>query len=387
MKVAFVFDQLIFGGIERVGINYLRILVDLGYQVDVYILNPKTESLVNEIPKECSIKIIRFSHLLCPEKYWYIAKRWNWGKFIFPLVHLGLTLLFPFVRIIKGPKKEYDLAIAFSGHMNDLTFVTSYIKATKKIGWVHGSINSYLLLSPGYQFLYNKIKNLVVLSEDSQIEAFLTNKLTIGRIEKIYNPIFDLNKDSEVTTIEKLKKQYGDFALMVGRISPQKDHFTVIQAIKILKEKYGKYLKTVFVGDGPLRKQVEEYAIENGVSDLIIFEGTREDVQNYYKAAKIFIHSSPSEGLPTVLLEAMAAGLPIVATDSKPGVREILGENDCGLICPIKEPEKMAQKVCELLDDDDLYNQLIIKGKQRIGDFSPEAIKVKLNNYIKEIRN
>lgn len=385
MKIAFVFDTMIYGGIERVGIDYIRLLNERGYEVDVYILNKKTESIIDEIPTDCTVKVLSFSNFLCPEKYWYIAKKWWWGKYIFPIIYLGLNAAYPIIKVLKGINKKYDFTIAFSGHFNDLTFVSHFIGAKNKLGWLHGSLNGYILISPGYKFLYNKIKNLVVLSEDYQEEAVATNSLENCRIRKIYNPVIVQDRLLDHQKIESLKKAYGDFALMVGRFSKQKDHFTVINAIKILKTKYNYLLKMVFVGDGQLRKEVGKYANECGVSDLIFFEGTQKDVQNYYKAANLFVHSSPSEGLPTVLLEAMSFGVPIVATDSKPGVREILGDSECGLICPIKNAEIMADKIYQLLMDEKLYSAVVEKGNQRIKDFTPEVIADQLEKYFREI--
>jgi glycosyltransferase involved in cell wall biosynthesis len=385
MKIAFVFDKMLYGGIERVGIDYINLLLMHGHKVDVYILTKKTEQIINEIPPECEVRIHPYSQMLCPEKYWYIAKRWWWGKYLFPVIFLALSFINIFLRIFKGISKKYDVGIAFSGHINDLTYITSYIKSDEKVCWLHGSLSGYLLMSPGYGFLYKKIKNLVVLSMDNQEDALISNKLDGCKIKKIYNPILVKNRVQDNLKIEKLKQKYGEFALMVGRFSPQKDHITVIDAVKLLRDNYNKHIKTVFVGDGPLREEVEKYAKDNGLSDLIFFEGTQKDVQNYYKAAKIFIHSSPAEGLPTVLLEAMSFGVPIVATDSRPGVREILGESEFGLICPVKDAEIMADKVYELLTNDQLYHSLVSKGLNRIKDFSPEVISKQLKKLLNEI--
>ena len=71
-------------------------------------------------------------------------------------------------------------------------------------------------------------------------------------------------------------------------------------------------------------KSVKKLVKKLSLEERVFFTGVRYDVQNYYATAKLFIHSSKLEGLPTVLLEAMKYGLPIVATNSKPGVPEIL---------------------------------------------------------------
>ncbi len=386
MRIALVLDNMIYGGIERVSIEYMNILLNKGHKVDVYILNPKVEDIVKEIPKECNVKYVKFSKMLCPEAYWIVAKKYKIGKLLFPIIFFALSFLIPILRIFKGTLKEYDTAIAFSGHYNDLTYVSSILKAKRRICWLHGALSGYLLISPGYAFLYKKIKNLVVLSEDYQEEALSVSRLNNCNITKIYNPVVFKNKKQDDKKISHLRNQFGDFALMVGRFSPQKDHLTVVDAIKILREKYDLKLKTIFVGDGPLRENVEKYVKRNNLSDLISFEGTQSDVQSYYKAAKIFLHSSPSEGLPTVLLEALYFGVPIVATDSKPGVREILGDSEYGLICPIKDPEVMADKINQLLSNELLYSNYVQNGYKRIEEFSPEIISQKIEKMFSNLR-
>lgn len=385
MKVAFVMDDMIFGGIERVAINYMDILIRQGHEIDVIILNPKVDEIVKEIPDQCNVIYTKFPKVLCPEAYWTIAKKYKWGKYIFPVIYFLLSILTPIFRLFKGRQGKYDRAIAFSGHYNDLTYVINYINADKRFCWLHGGMIGYLLISPGYYFLYKKIKNLVVLSKDYQENAMISNKLDDCNITKLYNPVSITTRSLDNQKIDKLKKYYGEFALMVGRFSAQKDQITVINAIKILKIKYKKTMKVIFVGDGPTRENVEKYTSDSGVSDLVIFEGTKSDVQNYYKAAKIFVHSSPSEGLPTVLLEAMSFGVPIVATDSKPGVREILGENEYGLISPIKDAEIMALNMNKLLSDNKLYEEYIKKGFDRIEDFKPEVISEQLKILLNDV--
>lgn len=385
MKIAIVFDNMIYGGIERVGIDYIKLLIELNNEIDVYILNPNVEDIINEIPKGVNIKIKSFSKFISPEAYWPITKKWLWGKFLFPIVHLGLTILTPVIRIFKGERKKYDIAIAFSGHINDLTYVTKYIKANNRIAWLHGALYGYLLISPGFVFLYNKIHNLVVLSNYLNEESLICNKFINVNMTRIYNPISVKKRPLNEEKIKELKKTYGDFLLMIGRFNKQKDQITVINALKILREKYNKEFKLLFVGDGENKIEVEKYAENVGMSKYTIFVGSKSDVQNYYSASKIFVHSSPAEGMPTVLLEAMSYSIPIVATDSLPGVREILGESKYGLICPVKDPYSMANCIYRLSTDSNLYNHYKVIGKERIKYFEPIIIKKQLENLLNSI--
>ena len=113
--------------------------------------------------------------------------------------------------------------------------------------------------------------------------------------------------------------------------------------------------------------------------------GARYDVQNYYAGASVYAHSSPAEGLPTVLLEAMYYNIPIATTDSKPGVREIL-RADCGLITPVGDAEALADSIYKLYTDKKLVAELNVNCQERVKDFLPEHIMTQFEEYIKTIQ-
>lgn len=115
----------------------------------------------------------------------------------------------------------------------------------------------------------------------------------------------------------------------------------------------------------------------------VIFAGNQTDVQNYYSAAKILAHASVAgEGLPTVLLEAMGLGIPVVCTDSKVGPKEILGNNDFGLLTRVQDPEDMADKLYQLFSNDELYHHYQKMGKSRMAAFSKSAIKTQIEDCL-----
>lgn len=385
MKIAMVFDGIGFGGIERVGLDYIKLLSERGHDVTVYNLIPSANDLEKEIESSVKIKHCKLARKMCPDFYTSLVKRWKYGKYVYMPVYMGLSVLNFFYRLLKGEKKEkYDVAIAFSGHFNDLTFVDkNYVKAKKKVCWLHGGLLDYALISDGYLLLYNRIKNLVTLSSFYQDGVLSVNRfLKDLNIRKIYNPTYVGERKVDSSYVAELKEKYGDFILMVGRITKEKDHRTVIRAAKVLKEKYHVHNKIVFVGDGAERDAVQQYANEMGMKEQIVFEGSRYDVQNYYAAARILVHSSPAEGLPTVLLEAMSFGVPIVATNSLPGVAEILEGSKDGMVCEVGDENVMAEHIHKLLNDEELRENYIKLGERRIQDFKPDCIAGQLEEYL-----
>jgi len=390
MKIAFVFDNMIYGGIEKVGISYIKLLKKMGHEVDAYVLNCKTDNIVDNLKKICNVKLVNFSRYCCPEAYWALTRRKRIGMYVFPFVYIVVSLLSFFSKIFKTQLKKYDISIAFAGHFNDLTFVANnFIRAKSKICWLHGALYQYVLISQGYERLYKKIKNLVVLVDEGQDEVLsYHNKDKFNfNIRKIYNPVLLADKCIDKSKIETLKKSYGEFILMVSRLSyPHKDHYTVIKAISILKEKYHIEKNLLLLGEGPECERLKDFVKQNKLDNQVNFLGNCEDVQNYYCSAKILVHASVAgEGLPTVLLEAMSYGLPVISTDSKVGPKEIIGNNEYGILTKIKDPYDMAEKIYTLLINDELYETYKELGKKRIEDFSPDNIYEKLNALLKEV--
>lgn len=383
MKIAMVFDGLQIGGIERVGADYARILTSAGHDVTIINLRPHLTDLEKEFPSSCHMVHFNYSRKLTPEQYNKAIRMWNWGKYAYPVIATALFPLNIALKMISRIKENnhYDLAIAFSGHFNDLTFVADdFVKAKHKLCWLHGALYSYLLLSDGFLNLYRKIKNLVVLVESGQHEVFEYNKFLHLNIHQLYNPSFIAEKRVNNNEVRRLKEKYGKYIVMVSRIEvPPKNPYTLIDAFSLVLKKH-EDLNLVFVGDGSDRTKTMEYAKKKGeeISAHIFFEGAKTNVQDYYSSAFMMVQSSEFEGLPTTIIEALYFHLPIVATDCPTGPWEILGNNDFGLLCKVHNATDMAKQINLLIENDKLYNHYKQESSKRTQAFMPETIKSRL---------
>lgn len=388
MNVALVFQSLGIGGIERVGLEYARLFLDLGYDVDIYNLSPDTTQMEANFPKECHFYHKLLPEVLLPDRYFNGVKRWWWGKYVYPVIYLGTSALLYLYRFTMGRRKTYDITIAFSGHFRDLTFVSrNFIKGKKKMAWLHGSLIDYMVSSSAYGDIYRKLGNICTLSSNGQNTVLHRNTfLRDLNIHQIYNPIHLDTSDVDSAYVAELKQQYGDFLLMVGRFDADKDQKTVIHAYHQLYTQHGIRNKLVLVGDGTTLAECRKLVESLGLSEQIIFTGTRQDVGNFYSAATLCLHSSPAEGLPTVLLEAMKYQLPIVATDSPPGVDEILVRDSYGLTCKVGDSPDMAEKILLLLTDSEKYEYYRKQGQKRIQDFSYETIRRQLADILSTLK-
>lgn len=385
-----VFDKLLWGGIERVGVIYANMMIQSGFDVDVIILENNPESIVSEFDSKCNIIVEPYNLKNACENLWYwvIEHDYNGLETVaFCLKYCFLKLSAPIMKIRhKIRNRKYDVAIAFSGHIKDLTFVSeNLIDCKKKVAWVHGAEYSYNMMSPGFFRLYRKIKNLVCISDMCDVDCNKWNrKFNINKV-KIYNPCSVDTSNYNVEIVKKLKEKYGDFCLMVGRVDEDKNQELIIDAFYEIKNKYGLDKKFLVVGDGPKMSLLKEKVKNLDLEDTVFFMGTRSDVGNFYKAAKIYTHAAPVEGFGMVYVEAMSFGLPVITTDAIPGAREIFGNSEYGIITPNGNPYQMAKAIVELYNDDLLYESLSRNGKARCDLFNSERIKNQLIDYLEKL--
>ncbi|MEO5333713.1 MAG: TIGR03088 family PEP-CTERM/XrtA system glycosyltransferase [Magnetococcus sp. YQC-5] len=136
----------------------------------------------------------------------------------------------------------------------------------------------------------------------------------------------------------------------VGRIWPIKDHLTLVQAFARLCQLHPQQeFRLVMVGDGPHRPAVETLIDHLGLSGLVWITGWREDVPDLLLGFDLFVLSSLAEGTPLSILEAMAAGLPVVATRVG-GVPDLVIEGQTGQLVPPEDPDSLALAMLSYLD-------------------------------------
>ena len=174
--------------------------------------------------------------------------------------------------------------------------------------------------------------------------------------------------------------------LSVGRLSREKAQLDLIEACKSLREtKPDVELKLIIVGDGPERSRLEA-AVESAESKAgVIFTGQVDDVQPFYAIADVFALPSHSEGSPNVLLEAMAANLPIVATEVG-GVPEMVANNESALLVPPNDWPSLAGAITNLLMDKALAQRLATNASTLVDtQFDPKNYARSLVKIYREV--
>lgn len=162
----------------------------------------------------------------------------------------------------------------------------------------------------------------------------------------------------------------------VGNLVPRKGQDTLIEALPLVREAVGD-VRLVLVGrfdDPNFLARLQRQATHLGVSGAISMEGYRADALPYIAYADVLAHASWTEGGPTVLAEAMACGVPVVAADCPGGPSFVLEGGKAGLLVPMRNPREMARAIVNVLRFPDLRSALIARGRERARLFSPQAV-------------
>lgn len=168
-----------------------------------------------------------------------------------------------------------------------------------------------------------------------------------GFLQTVWNclPAAEVRRRAQLARAERPVGTGSTTALMVATLENHKDHETLFRAVPLILSAFPQF-RLLLAGDGSLRPILEKRVADLGLADVVTFLGTRHDIPELLGTSDLFIFSTtPQEGLGSVLLEAMAARLPIIASDV-PACREVLEEGKHGVLVSPADPTALAAAVC-----------------------------------------
>lgn len=185
--------------------------------------------------------------------------------------------------------------------------------------------------------LIHSFSDAVFVQNEMQKQCF--SKKTQKKTFVVFNPV------SEVF-LEHLHKNEGDIIRIAtsGRLTEQKNHKMLIDAIETVSKKHSNVVLTVY-GERRLLEELERYISEKKLTDNVKLFGRSNDMCAELLKNDMFVLSSNYEGMPNALLEAMAIGLPCIATDCPTGPSEMIVNEENGLLIPVDDAEKMQEAI------------------------------------------
>jgi L-malate glycosyltransferase len=170
----------------------------------------------------------------------------------------------------------------------------------------------------------------------------------------------------------------------IGRVVRQKNPDLFVAAARLLLREVPS-ARFRWIGDGPMRARISEELARDGLRDRVVFEGERGDVERVLAAADLLWLTSDWEGLPNVVLEAMASGLPVVATDVG-GTSELFRSGMEGRLVEAGDAAAIAARSLSLLDSSELYAASSRAALASAGEFSVAAMVTKMEAVYEEVR-
>lgn len=232
------------------------------------------------------------------------------------------------------------------------------------------------------RWAYKKADFVVAVSKGAAHDLARIIGINADSIKVIYNPTIDdslFEKANQPLTHPWFEDKGPPVILSVGRLTYQKDYHTLIKAFALVSETIDARL--VILGEGEDRSELEDLAETIGVKEFISLPGFVDNPYNYMAKADLFVLSSRFEGMPNVLIEALALSTPVVSTDCPSGPAEIL---PASALVAMEDEVEMAAKIEKYLQDNDAVQDLLENTAAKLKQFRPER---SLESYMELINN
>jgi glycosyltransferase involved in cell wall biosynthesis len=331
--IAFFLPTLTGGGAERVTLNLARGMTERGLSVDLVVASAQGVFL-NDVPPAARLVDLHAPRML-----------------------RGLVPLTSYLR-----RERPRVLISSINHANVVAIWAAALarRATPVIATVHNTMSRSTpdqgrlaggLWASLLRTFYPWAAWIVVVSQGAADDLAATFGLPPDRVRVIYNPVITpamMELAARVPDHPWFASGQPPVVLGVGRLTRQKDFPTLIRAFAQVRQH--RAVRLMILGDGEERSALQGLASELGVANDVALPGFRQPAVAYMAASSLFVLSSAWEGLPTVLIEALAAGTRVVSTDCPSGPREILQGGRLGTLVPVGDVPALARAMCEALD-------------------------------------
>lgn len=269
-------------------------------------------------------------------------------------------------RVLKEIQPDYVIDVCVAMSLMTIP-ATAFNKKIKVISWEHFNANAYFnfITARLSKWLASKLAHSIVVLTQTDKETYI-KKFAPQRVEVIRNPV----------TIEVLEGAdlNSKIILAIGRFTAQKGFDMLIESWSLINKTYPSW-KLRIVGSGEDEQALLAQCARLKLEDSILFTEPTRNVKVYYQNSSIFVMSSRFEGLPLVLIEAKAYGLPIVSFDCETGPREIIRNHIDGVLVPAADTQKLAEAIADLMANDEKRKLFGFNSQQNIGEYSlPEFL-------------
>ena len=316
------------GGAERIVLNLIEGLISEGIRVKL-ILATKYGILRDSIPNDVEVVDLGYSKTIF--SLFSLAKyiRQNQPNILLSHLHIANRIAIA-ANIISGKQTK--------------VFVVSH--STISSVMAEYSLLNGFLSKLIYKILYPKAYKIIHVSNGSARDLEKLFKWKNGTVSVAYNPVIrdKLLPDNMIYSPHPwFDDKKRPVILGVGRLTRLKNFTLLLNAFAMLRDILD--CRLIILGDGEQRKELENQIQQLNLKDYVSMPGFVRNPMDYMNHASVFVLSSSREALPTVLIEALASGCPVVSTDCPNGPREILENGKYGKLVPPDAPERLSQAI------------------------------------------
>ena len=329
--LAILLPDLRGGGAERVAVNIANSFVDRGYAVDMVLLSATGEFLADLRPE------IRVVDLQIKRLRWVLLPLMRYLREARPVAVLSCMWPLTIATVLARALSRVPSRLVVAEHT---TWSRSELLKRWTVDWQ---------VRTSMHYIFPHADAIVTVSQGAADDLAHFAKLDRNAITVIYNPVVGDEKPSANTPLIPTDWWTGSHRklLAVGTLKPIKDYSTLLIALAQLRQRID--VRLLILGEGECRPDLETQARQLGIASSVFMPGFVKDLSPYYQHADLHILSSTGEGLPTVLIEAIAVGTPVVSTDCPSGPREILCDGQFGHLVPVGDANALAAAMAESL--------------------------------------
>ena len=363
------------GGVERNAIWVSNELAKRGYQVDVVFVRSEKDQLKKFHPL---VHCVKMQYKQIPALNQRLSDafsiRKEFGKYLEGQDHKHTVVLaFQSASVAIGVCRKHKVKVIcrLSNHPSAVKYEKSKLRKISEF------VKPYT-----YKKADQVIGNSERLSEDF-------GKLIHKKVITIYNPIDFTQIEQAVTEEipEELKREAADFKgrllITVGRITRQKDMQTLLKGYAASRAKEKSMLW--IVGEGGERDEISQLIVQLHLEEHVHLLGYQSNVYKFMKYADLFVQTSLYEGCPNALIEAVAAGLPAIATDCLSGPDEVLLQGQGGDLIPIGDAAKLAERIDAYFDDPKELQEKQRFAKEKLDRFKNETTMERYINLLEQV--
>ena len=349
MRILQVITSLRTGGAERLVVDLSKQMKLAGNEVEILLFDGSETPLKVEA-ETAGIPVRALS------KGWHAMRN--------PL------LLFKLMRVLR--RNRYDVIHTHNTACQFLLAIASCFLPLRIVTTEHNTENRRRRWR-GYRaadwWMYGRYRRIICVGEETKqaLAAWLAHPDLTNKMTVIPNGI-DMSKFVDAIPAEDIMSHEGRKILMVSAFRPQKDHPTLIRALAKIPEEYRLFLAGGSETDEDRKYQndCEQLVLELGLGERVRFLGIRSDVPQLLAAADVVVLSTAYEGMSLSLLEAMAAGRPLIASDV-PGVHDLV--SGAGLLFPFGDERRLAELIRQVCEDPTFAAEVGAKCRARAADY------------------